>query len=271
MLSGMRPSPVAIFVIGAVVTAAAVGVSAKRAAGASDAAVEDGLPLPVDAPVYGFSPVARANGVALLEATRDFTMALPNGPVKGSAPAPVRAQTVERILQRELSRYPHGYFTKVNLAGVVLADDLVENEAPIPSLPNVARLLLLDVHAAELDLVRAIHHEVWHFTDLADDGMLAPDPAWRALNAPGTLYGSGGRSLRSTWAARPSEDLPGFVSPYATAGEEEDKAETFAFVVTGRKLPNDEVVRAKVRELRRRLATIDDEAPSKLGFDHASR
>lgn len=258
----MRPSPVAIFVLGAVVTAAAVGISARRAAGASD----EGLALPMDAPVYGFSPITRVNGVALLEATRDFRMELPNGQVRGVAPAPPRATVAKALLARELARYPQGFFVKAHLAGVVLADDLTEGETPIPSLPNVARLLLLDVNAADLDLVRAIHHEIWHFIDLADDGVLSPDPPWRALNAPGTLYGSGGRSLRAAWAARPSEDLPGFVSAYATAGEEEDKAETFAFVVAKRPLPDDPAVRAKVRELGRRVAVLDADAPSALGF-----
>lgn len=258
----MRPSPVAIFVLGAVVTAAAVGIGARHASGASD----EGLPLPVDAPAYGFVPSSRINGVALLEASGDFRMDLPNGAVRGVAPAPERAAAAKRILARELQRYPAGFFVKAHLAGIVLADELTEGETPIPSLPNVARLLLLDVDADPLDLVRGIHHEIWHFVDLADDGVLSPDPAWRAINAPGTLYGAGGRSLRSAWAARPADDLPGFVSAYATSGEEEDKAETFAFVVARRPLPDDAVVRAKAAELGRRLAVLDPDAPAALGL-----
>jgi hypothetical protein len=266
--SYVRPSPVAIFVLGAVVTAAGIGVFARRASGAGDVR-EEGLALPVDVPTYGFTPssiVRRVNGVAVLEATRAFRMELPNGPVKGGAPEKKRSATATGILKRELARYPNGFFTKVNLAGVVLAADLVESDTPIPSLPNVARLLLLDVDAAEIDLVRVIHHEIWHFADLADDGVLSPDPAWRALNPPGTFYGSGGRSIRGSWAAKPATDLPGFVSAYATAGDEEDKAETFAFVVARRELPNDPVVNAKVELLRVRLAALDGEAPSRLGF-----
>lgn len=264
----LRPSPVAIFVLGAVVTAAAVGISAKRASGAGDEQ-EEGLALPVDVPTYGFTKtphVGRVNGVAVLEATHDFRMELPNGPVKGTPPEKNRSAAAAGILKRELARYPNGFFTKVNLAGVVLASDLVENDASIPSLPNVARLLLLDIDAAEIDLVRAVHHEIWHFADLADDGVLSPDPQWRALNPPGTFYGSGGRSIRGSWAAKPATDLPGFVSAYATAGDEEDKAETFAFVVTRRKLPDDPVVKAKVDLVKKRLAALDGEAPSRLGF-----
>jgi hypothetical protein len=261
----VRPSPVAIFVLGAVVTASGIGVFARRASGAGDVR-EEGLALPVDVPTYGFAPTTRVNGVALLEATRDFRMELPNGPVKGAAPDQKHAGAASTILRRELARYPSSFFTKVNLAAVVLASDLVENDTPIPSLPNVARLLLLDVDAAEIDLVRAVHHEIWHFADLADDGVLSPDPTWRALNPPGTFYGSGGRSIRGSWAAKPATNLPGFVSAYATAGDEEDKAETFAFVVARRKLPDDPVVRAKVDLLRVRLASLDADAPTRLGF-----
>lgn len=261
----MRPSPVGIFVLGAVITAAGIGVFAGRASGAGDEQ-EEGLALPVDVPTYGFSASARVNGVAVLEATRAFRMELPNGAVKGAQPEARHAATASAILRRELARYPNGFFGKVNLAGVVLASDLVEGDTPIPSLPNVARLLLLDVDAAEIDLVRAIHHEIWHFADLADDGVLSPDPAWRGLNPPNTFYGSGGRSIRGSWAAKPATDLPGFVSAYATAGDEEDKAETFAFVVARRKLPNDAVVKAKVDMLRVRLAALDADAPTRLGF-----
>lgn len=261
----MRPSPVGIFVLGAVVTAAGIGVFAGRASGARDER-EEGLALPVDVPTYGFTKTVRVNGVAVLEATRDFRMALPNGEVKGAQPDKVRAAAAGNILKRELARYPNDFFSKVKLAGVVLAGDLLEGDTPIPSLPNVARLLLLDVDAAEIDLVRAIHHEIWHFADLADDGVLSPDPTWRALNPPGTFYGSGGRSIRGSWAAKPATDLPGFVSAYATAGDEEDKAETFAFVAARRKLPEDPVVRAKIDLLRVRLAAFDPDAPNRLGF-----
>lgn len=158
----------------------------------------------------------------------------------------------------------------MKLGGVVFVDDLFEGESPIPSLPNVAGLLLLDVHAAEGDLIRTLHHEIYHFVDLADDGHLSPDPAWESLNAPTFAYGAGGRSLRSAWAARASS-LPGFVSGYATSGSEEDKAETFAFVVTRRdavaeRLTTDAVLAAKVREIERRVARLEHDAPARLGL-----
>ncbi|HEY8074548.1 MAG TPA: hypothetical protein VIF62_10565 [Labilithrix sp.] len=262
----IRPSASSLFVVAAAVAATAVAVVGQRAAAKAPAL---DTAIPSDAKLVGFEPRGRAGEVALLEATRPFTLALGNGPVRGE-PADAKDLAMGRaIVSRELARYPSSFPPRVHLAGVVVASELVEGEKPIPSLPNVGGLLLLDVHAAESDLVRAIHHEVFHFADLADDGQLAPDPTWEALNARGFVYGGGGRSLRSAWAAKPSSDLPGFVSGYATSGVEEDKADTFAFLVARResiepRLGGDPVLAAKAREIVRRVADIDDAAPRAL-------
>lgn len=251
--------------VAAIAAAATVGVVAHRASAKSPVAESA---IPSDAVLVGFEPRGRAGDVVLLEATRPFTLSLGNGPVRGE---PADAQHLafgRRIALRELARYPATFLRRAHLAGVVFVSELVEGETPIPSLPNVGGLLLLDVDAAPSDLVRALHHEIFHFADLADDGHLAPDPTWEALNARGFVYGGGGRSLRSAWAAKPT-DLAGFVSGYATSGVEEDKADTFAFLVARRdaiapRLRGDPVLAAKAREIVRRVADLDDAAPDAL-------
>jgi hypothetical protein len=247
----VRPSASTLFVIGAIAAAGAVGVLAHRASGA---AAQETTALPSDAVLVGFEARGRVGEVVLLEATRHFSLALGNGPVRGEPAAMDRLAKARAIVSSEIARYPAVFTKNVHLTGIVFAEDLVEGEKPIPSLPNVAGLLLLDVHAAETDLVRTLHHEVFHFADLADDGSLTPDPEFQALNARGFVYGGGGRSLRSTWAARPS-DIPGFVSGYATSAVEEDKAETFAFMMT-RRLPDDPIVAAKAHLLEQRAAAL---------------
>ncbi len=242
-------------------------VASRSAHGAED----EGLALPNDTASFGFVARGSAGNVALLEATRPFSLALANGPVHGAPPERARFERASAIVTRELARYPASFLRKVRLAGVVFADDLAENDTPIPSLPNVASLLLLDATSVESDLVRALHHEVFHFFDRADDGRVSPDPAWSQLNAPSFAYGSGGRSLRGAWAARPSDDLPGFLSGYATSGVEEDKAETFAFAVTRAPMvkaraATDPALRAKLAELGRRLEAFDAECPRRLGL-----
>jgi len=120
--------------------------------------------------------------------------------------------------------------------------------------------MLLDVNAPMGTVVWTLHHEIYHFADLADDGQLTHDPAWIALT-PGFAYGGGGRSMRAIWAAGPGSAPSGFVTGYATSGPEEDKAETFAAVMAGdavlrTKLQQDPVLRAKVSLLGDRLESL---------------
>lgn len=251
----MRPSPAAVFVGLTLALGGGIAFFATPKAGADT----DGNPeLPTDTATFGFITRARAGGVPVLEATKPFRIELANGPVHGQPPSPEHLRFVTRLLDRELGRYPQGFFKKAKLAGIVLTDDLQEGDRTIPSLPNVGGLLLLDTTSVESDLVRSLHHEVYHFVDLADDGTLAPDPAWAKIAGGSLQYGSGGRTMQSAWAAAPAGTLPGFVSAYATSGVEEDKAETFSFVVARRsivepRLPEDPVLAEKVDELRRRL------------------
>jgi len=284
----VRPSPSALFIVAAVALATGVGIAAKSAAGSEDKAASRSGALPNDVAQLGFAAPASGpgtgagagaavKGVALLDATRAFRIELGHGPIAGVPAEPARLAAARGIVVRELGRYPAAFLAAIHLRGVVFADDLREGETPIPSLPNVAGLLLLDVAGTESDLVRGLHHEVFHFADLADDGSLAPDPAWEALNAPSFVYGAGGRTLRAAWAGRPPESdgflSGGFVSPYATSGAEEDKAETFAFAVARpaqvkERAAQDAILRSKLHEIARRIGTLDPETPRMIGLDY---
>jgi hypothetical protein len=265
----VKPSPTSIFVVSAIALACGVGLVATRSA---QGAADDGPPLPSDAPSFGFVVRSRVTGVPLLESTKPFQLSLSNGPVHGVRPDPARLTRGALLVARELGRYPASFLRNVHLAGIVLTEDLSEGDTPIPSLPNVGGLLLLDVSSVESDLVRSLHHEIFHFFDLADDGTVSVDRSWDALNRPGFVYGSGGRTLRGSWAAHPSSDLLGFVSAYATSASAEDKADTFAFAVTRAplmkdRLRSDSVLRSKVDELARRVGALDADTPRRLGLD----
>lgn len=261
----MRPSPSALFVVGAIATAAGVGMLARSASGAEDAASASSgsSALPSDAARLGFMVTATANDVGLLEASRPFRIELGNGPVHGSPAGPARLARARDVVARELARFPRAFLHAIRLRGVVLTSELAEGERAIPSLPNVGGLLLFDVDGTERDLVRGLHHEIFHFADLADDGRLSPDPSWEAINAPAFVYGAGGRTLRGAWAAEApaAGELPGFVSAYATSGVEEDKAETFAFALARpaavrARAAADPVLRDKLAELARRMVQL---------------
>lgn len=264
-IAPLRPSPVALFVVATLALVGGMGALAMKESHGAEAAG-----VPTDAAGFGFVVRSHAGNVALLEATRPFKLALANGPVHGEPPRSF--ETAATIVTRELARYPAAFLGKIRLGGVVFTQELAENEMAIPSLPNVGGLLLLDAASSPTDLVRALHHEIFHFFDLVDDGRVSPDPDWAALNAPSFSYGSGGRTIRGAWAARPASDLPGFVSAYATSGSEEDKAETFAFAIVrtallSSMLANDSVLRAKVVELERRVGKFDRDCSRQLGLD----
>lgn len=268
-MARVRPSPAGLFVVATLAVAAGVGALAHHH---ERRAPSDSPSVPTDAAGFGFVVRERTGTVALLEATRPFELALANGNVRGVAPSEGARARAFAIAQRELARYPSAFLPAARLAGIVFVDALTENDTPVPSLPNVGGLLLFDPSSAEADLVRSLHHEIFHFFDLADDGRVSPDPAWESLNPGGFRYGSGGRTLRGPWAARPRDDLPGFVSAYATSGSEEDKADTFALAIARPELVrsrigSDAVVRAKVAELARRIAAFDPACPTRLGFD----
>lgn len=267
-----RMTPSVLFVCGAVALASAVGLVA-RAAGPK---LMNDDSVPADAEKFGFVIKGdRVNGVALLDATKPFTLELAHGPVQGVAPTPAQDAKVRALLARELGRYPQGFLGKAHLRGIVLTDQLREGETSIPSLPNVGGLLLLDVQGSEADLVRGLHHEIFHFADFADDGAMSPDPQWDLLNEPGFAYGAGGRTLRAAWAAQPlAQDgflNGGFVSSYATSGVEEDKAKTFTVAMARPEhltelTKKDPVLAAKKKEIAARIAKLDPEAPKHLGL-----
>lgn len=261
----------ALFIGMALAAVSVTGIVARHASGAEQPPSD----LPSDVSRYGFTPAERVNAVVLLEATRPFELALGNGVVRGIDEHPERLAKARAQIAHELNRYPTHFLEAIRLRGIVLCNALTEGNAPIPSLPNVGGLMLLDVDTSAHDLARALHHEIFHFADLATNRTLTDDPAWEALNASSVVksftYGGGGRSLRSSWAGKPS-DLPGFVSAYATSGVEEDKAETFSFALTRAdvlhdRIPRDPVLARKVAEVRRRVGHIDSDAPTRLGLD----
>jgi len=176
--------------------------------------------------------LAASHGVEILHADVEVELTLDNGVVT-AGPAEERALAAATVLVvDELTRLPSELLRKSGLARVMLVTRLAEERRAIPSLPNYNRSLILDVDASPAFLRRLLHHEVFHFIDLAEDGEVLRDPAWERLNPPGFRYGSGGRTMREPAASALSREFPGFATRYATSAIEEDKAELFAFIVT---------------------------------------
>jgi hypothetical protein len=235
-------------------------LAATREEPADPRVVEESAEL---ARAFGWSAIADGP-VVVFVAQAPFRIDLPNGEILADPPPSERAAEVAALIAGELALLPPGFLRAAGLERVVLCDSLTESRRPIPSLPNWRGTLLLDVGGTPAFLRRLLHHEVWHFADLADDGDVGADGVWPAV--AGFAYGAGGRSMRRPEAARPASAPAGFVTPYATAALEEDKAETFAFLVTephrtrARAL-GDPILAAKIDRIR--------ELGAALGLDEA--
>jgi hypothetical protein len=200
-------------------------------------------------------------GVELLAATRPFRLTLIGGALSGRAPDAERLERAVRAVAAELARYPKAFLGASRFERVLFCAGLEQAKLGIPSLPNYEHTLLLDVDAPPAFLRRLLDHELFHFADFADDGQVQHDPAWAKLNDHYFVYGDGGRFMRGPGVARLQTNLPGFVSKYATSALEEDKAETFAFMMVAphaiaRIAARDPIVHAKVRAIRAQLVRL---------------
>jgi hypothetical protein len=200
-------------------------------------------------------------GVELLAATRSFSLPLGNGPVAGNPPNAKGRDMAAAILAAELARYPREFLERSRFRRVLLCEGLSEDAHVIPSLPNFQQTLLLDVDASPDFLRRLVHHEVFHFADYAADDQVKSDPEWTRLNDAFFLYGSGGRFLRDPRSSSPASAPPGFVTLYATSALEEDKAETFAFLMVApglmaERAKTDPVLARKVARVKVELAGL---------------
>lgn len=253
----MKPAPSVLFIA---IATLGVGAAYLLASTQGPLVPNAAAALPADLDAVGFRDTGRTHGVHVLMAERPFRLPLSQGPVTGQQASGIDLTRARAVLDAELGRYPAGLLSAAGLRGVVLLAGLREGTQPIPSLPNVTGLMLLDVNAPTGNIVWTLHHEIFHFVDLADDGQLAHDPAWIALT-PGFSYGAGGRSMRAVWVAGPANAPAGFITGYATSGPEEDKAETFAAIMAAKPLlreraAGDPVLAAKVALLGRRLDAL---------------
>ncbi len=253
----LGPMP-ALLAMAAVVTAAAAVYSART----FDAAAVDESRLEAldeatrrELAAQGFLPRGEplAPQVEALVAERGLRLPLSHGTVTCGPPRDADLAKARAALSRELLRYPTGFLRKARLRRVLFCEGLEENEKPIPSLPNYQSTLIVDVDGSDTFLARLVHHEVFHFVDFADDGVVVRDPSWERLNRADFRYEGGGRVVRDPEATQPVGP-EGFVTRYATSALEEDKAEIFAWLMNDKalvagKCASDPVLRAKVDHL----------------------
>jgi hypothetical protein len=264
-----RPGFMLLMVVFAVAITAGIGFLAERMYDAREAraAEREEIDRRVREEMLelGWQPVSvvgeNPSGLEFLAATRPFSLELGNGPVAAQVADESRRDIALAIVNEELGRYPRGFLEKSRFRRVLLCANLNEAAREIPSLPNFQQTLLLDVNATPDFLRRVVHHEVFHFADYADDDQVKSDPEWTKENGNYFVYGSGGRYLRNPAVSSPNGAPPGFVTRYATSALEEDKAETFAFLMVApgmlaERTKSDPVLARKVARVKSQLAPL---------------
>lgn len=225
-------------------TPAATPTPLATASGQPSAA-PTGTPTPAATatPVVSLAPFAPPADLAGLTAryalpvdaaTNDISVAISGGTITGRAPDAEKLAAYQAMLPAEWGLYPPELIKKSGLTRLVLCEGLAFGGQARAAVPDPrSNALYLDVAPGSPEYRRAVlHHEYFHMVDYADDRQLYTDATWAALNRAGFVYDRGGafRQERGDQFGL-VDDEAGFLTYYATAGVEEDKAETFCFLM----------------------------------------
>jgi|GEM_PF-2682758 hypothetical protein len=175
------------------------------------------------------------------------------------------------LVAREFSKYPEGYLRQSHAHTLILVSDLAYCEQPRAAIPDPYRnQLYLSVNGAfrirsERYLAHVMHHELHHLTEYSMWRNMTFDwHEWISLNGDGFCYGNGGADAYADYLANgtdfysPVNPHQGFINRYSLTGDEEDRAELMAFIMTDYERPvvtellqKDHILREKSRLLAR--------------------
>jgi hypothetical protein len=136
-----------------------------------------------------------------------------------------------RQLNAVLLRYPERLLRATGFERLVWLCEIVKDGAPVRgfALPP-AKTLVLDPSAFDAGI---FHHEMFHMVDYRLHGDPGDQPIWDALNPADTLYiglAAYGEELRGGGGLGHAH--PMFITDYARAAPNEDRAETFRILMT---------------------------------------
>jgi hypothetical protein len=138
----------------------------------------------------------------------------------------------------EWSKYPIDWVTNSKVKSIAIVKKLgVNTTAPaVAAFPDIVGETMYYDDTYSGDYAReVIHHEFDHLVTFNIFNTWAPvDSIWLSFNPPGFSYGAGGASAYQSNNSSLSGEHPtsGFVTGYATTAIEEDKAETYAYLMT---------------------------------------
>lgn len=137
----------------------------------------------------------------------------------------------------EWAKYPRDWVEASGLQSVALVRNYAVNGTHRAAGPDpVGQAMYYDVgYYGDFYLREVIHHEYDHYVTYHNHGTWSVfDPIWLSYNPPGFQYGDGGASCYGAQSTCLTGEhvLNGFATGYATSAVEEDRAETFAYLMT---------------------------------------
>ncbi|BDI29102.1 hypothetical protein CCAX7_11530 [Capsulimonas corticalis] len=162
-------------------------------------------------------------------------------------------------LALSLNRYPAGFFPAIGVTAIVLCASLTIHDQHVAGIAGLRDgVVHLDVEdSGYADL--AIHHEIFHFFDAHSDTFDC-DEEWEAVYLAGLKYGP--QAWRGRASSEPMSDFTsasGFVSVNAAVNANEDKADTFASLMTDwarvtRLSKTDPLIKRKIDLIHKRMS-----------------
>ena len=167
------------------------------------------------------------------------------------------------IFEVEFNKYPVEFIRNSNLKEVsIVKNNTVDNQkrAAVPDFKD--EILFYDINALDVSTDYAsyvLHHEFYHMIEEEFNGdVYYQDPEWLKFNLIEFSYKKSGAECNLNGTPK---RMFGFVSGYAMCAPEEDKAETFAYIMDSKlsdQLENyinngDTIIKNKVEYLRANL------------------
>lgn len=204
--------------------------------------------------------------VRIVGAATKFTAGTTPSTIEGEPPKEQQLLDALPSLLKELDRYPVDAIKSAGIHRIVLCGTLSIGHQTEGGLADPASsTMYLSIPGWDADgssLPRSLDHEIFHFIDQTVHEIGTCDMEWGRLNQSDFTYGKGGYSATGDMASTEMTDKwPGFVTPYCRSAPEEDKAETFACMMTAadeivERSRTDPIVAAKVKLIRKRCAEL---------------
>jgi hypothetical protein len=154
------------------------------------------------------------------------------------------------LLHHEFTKYPEGYLKQSRADAIILVQNLTFCEQPRAAIPDpYKKQLFLSINgafriASSRYLAHVMHHELHHLTEYSMWKNMTFDwHEWILLNGDGFCYGKGGAEAYADYMANgtdfytPDNPQQGFINRYSLTGDEEDRAELMAFLMTDYERP----------------------------------